>query len=255
MYLVMIRERYHLALFYIVYFFIKVAVLERPSAFGNILILAPHPDDEIFGAGGVILQCLEQGKEVHILFLTDGEGSGVHPDSDLIKRERSVMTEAVRAPLGIPSSHLHRLHLPDGDVPDSADRRFEQVSADVAELIDRIKPDTVLATHPLDFWPYDHVACAEIAENAILNTHHRPGLYLYWVWAWYNIRPRQLLSLERKNLSIFPLGRWREQKKDLVNAYLDRTTPDGIPWSGDLPKALRRSFFLGIEILEKRELL
>lgn len=38
----------------------------------RIYIFAPHPDDEIFGAGGSILKWLDEGHDVHIIWLTDG---------------------------------------------------------------------------------------------------------------------------------------------------------------------------------------
>ena len=38
----------------------------------KIVIFAPHPDDECYGAGGSILKWLEEGHEVHIIWFTDG---------------------------------------------------------------------------------------------------------------------------------------------------------------------------------------
>ncbi len=38
----------------------------------KIIIFAPHPDDEVFGAGGSILKWLEDGHNIHIIWFTDG---------------------------------------------------------------------------------------------------------------------------------------------------------------------------------------
>ncbi len=38
----------------------------------RILIVAPHPDDEVLGCGGLMYQCKKQGGEVYVLFLTVG---------------------------------------------------------------------------------------------------------------------------------------------------------------------------------------
>lgn len=35
------------------------------------MVFAPHPDDEIFGCGGSILKWLEEGHEIHIIYVTD----------------------------------------------------------------------------------------------------------------------------------------------------------------------------------------
>ncbi len=40
----------------------------------NILVFAPHPDDEVLGCGGVISQALKQEKRVGVVVLTNGDG-------------------------------------------------------------------------------------------------------------------------------------------------------------------------------------
>ena len=39
----------------------------------RILILAPHPDDEVLGCAGVIQEAVKAGAQVHVAFLTNGE--------------------------------------------------------------------------------------------------------------------------------------------------------------------------------------
>ncbi len=38
----------------------------------KIIIFAPHPDDESYGAGGTIMKWLQEGNDVHIIWFTDG---------------------------------------------------------------------------------------------------------------------------------------------------------------------------------------
>jgi len=40
----------------------------------RLLVVAPHPDDESLGAGGLIQQTLALGGRVHVLFMTNGDG-------------------------------------------------------------------------------------------------------------------------------------------------------------------------------------
>jgi LmbE family N-acetylglucosaminyl deacetylase len=43
---------------------------------GKILIIAPHPDDEILGFAGIIYDAIQQKKEVHVVIVTNGDGYG-----------------------------------------------------------------------------------------------------------------------------------------------------------------------------------
>ncbi len=49
---------------------------------GNILVLAPHPDDEIFGCAGAIIQHVAQGNSVKVIIVTDGSAAINHSDDD-----------------------------------------------------------------------------------------------------------------------------------------------------------------------------
>ncbi|MHA1670097.1 MAG: PIG-L deacetylase family protein [Promethearchaeota archaeon] len=37
----------------------------------KIVVFAPHPDDEIYGCGGSILRWMDEGHEVHVIYVTD----------------------------------------------------------------------------------------------------------------------------------------------------------------------------------------
>ena len=41
----------------------------------NVLVIAPHPDDEVLGVGGTILRHLDNGDDVHVVICTRGEES------------------------------------------------------------------------------------------------------------------------------------------------------------------------------------
>ena len=43
-----------------------------PAAPGGVLVLAPHPDDEVFGCGGTIAGHVQAGHPVHVVLLTAG---------------------------------------------------------------------------------------------------------------------------------------------------------------------------------------
>jgi LmbE family N-acetylglucosaminyl deacetylase len=218
---------------------------------GRMLVLAPHPDDEILGAGGCIIAASERNNSVHVVYLTDGEGSASHHEPDRIRIERKRLKDNVLQLLGIPSSQQHNFHLPDGAVPRKGEPGFEDTVSLLAKLIDTIKPDNVVSTHPDDYWPYDHVACAELAIAAVSQSAHKPDLYGYWVWAWYNLRPWQVWQRRNHALMRIDISPWYKRKQELISIYLDAKSPEGLPWSGVLPYSLRLAFRFRFEVVEK----
>ncbi len=93
----------------------------------DVLIFAPHPDDEVIGAGGVIQQALEMRKRVRVVFATNGDGfqqaasSLLHKavlslrEADYVVLARVRQREAVAADhlLGLGSSDVVFLGYPD----------------------------------------------------------------------------------------------------------------------------------------------
>ena len=217
----------------------------------RILVLAPHPDDEAFGLGGTILKLLSTGCKINIAYLTDGEGSGVWYDREKIRKQRIMLSGKAAAGLYIDNSDICRLHLPDVNVPRQGQAGFKKTVNDIRTLIDHVKPDAVFTTHPLDYWPFDHVACAEIALEAVRQSNHKPQLWYYWVWAWYNLRSWKLSVNKLKRLQKIYIRDHLQGKKELTDIYLNSLTPDGKPWSGILPKSLLKAFNYSLEIVER----
>ena len=50
-----------------------VKPMQEFTASDRILILAPHPDDEVMATGGVIQKALKANAKVKVLFLTNGD--------------------------------------------------------------------------------------------------------------------------------------------------------------------------------------
>mgnify|MGYP002778988132 CR=1 FL=1 len=90
---------------------------------GGFLVLAPHPDDESIGCGGLIAECVARGRPVRVAILSDGGAS--HPNSPSFPRPRLAAlrqeeTRAAVAELGLdPSRDVDFLGLPDAALPSS----------------------------------------------------------------------------------------------------------------------------------------
>ncbi|MBI1743050.1 PIG-L family deacetylase [Candidatus Acetothermia bacterium] len=83
----------------------------------TVLILAPHPDDEVLAAGGAIQQHLAQGDTVHVALITSGDGQrlGVLSQRKFLDLGERRFAESLGALnfLGLKSHHVYRLGYPD----------------------------------------------------------------------------------------------------------------------------------------------
>ena len=137
------------------------------------LVLAPHPDDETLGAGGLVAKLCRAGVPVTIVAITDGEGA--YPDTPHLGEIRVLeQTEALRR-LGVPESRIHRLHLPDRDIS-----RYEE------ELVDLLLPLVtgdmhLVAPWQRDFHP-DHEAAGRAAARVAQLKDITITYYLFWTW-------------------------------------------------------------------------
>jgi len=91
------------------------------------LIIAPHPDDETLGCGGLIASAKDAGRDVRVVVLTDGAAS--HPGSPTYswRRVAALRREELRKgadALGLHPTDVLSLSLPDGRLSDEAPERL-----------------------------------------------------------------------------------------------------------------------------------
>jgi len=145
---------------------------------GPLLIVSPHPDDEVLGAGGLIRMWSERGHHVVILSVTDGESA--YPDWHGLDALRRGELDQALATLCSRPVRAVRLSLPDGGV---AMRMPELVNA--IQKLCGPKP-TLIAPFEADGHP-DHeavsLACLDVAGDLGLT------LARYPVWAWHHAQP------------------------------------------------------------------
>lgn len=150
------------------------------------LVLAPHPDDETLGCGGLMLRRAAEGARVHVLMATDGGAS--HRNEPTRSTTRAGLVELRReellsacALLGVDAGRVHCVGLEDGALGSHRGR----LEAAIAEALDRIAPDEVFVC-ALDDGHDDHKALA-VATRAVIDRRPapaRPRLYEYPVWFW-----------------------------------------------------------------------
>jgi LmbE family N-acetylglucosaminyl deacetylase len=147
------------------------------------VIVAPHPDDESLGCGGLIRLTARRGWPVHVVILTDGSRS--HPRSrrfgrDRLRRIRESEARAAVRHLGLSDRQLTFLRFPDEHAPHHGVRAF-RAAARVADVVIRIGAQTVVVTWGKD--PH----CDHQAAHAIVRTAQRMApfrMMAYPIWAW-----------------------------------------------------------------------
>lgn len=148
---------------------------------GQALILAPHPDDESLGCGGLIAEACARGEPPILAVLTDGAGS--HPNSiayppDRLRLTREAETIAAVACLGLDESRVVFLRSADTSAPTDGPG-LEELASRIAELVRVHACTTILASWEHD--PHcDHVAAHLIAARAAQMTGIVHRAYPVW---------------------------------------------------------------------------
>jgi LmbE family N-acetylglucosaminyl deacetylase len=194
---------------------------------GQVVIVAPHPDDEVIGCGGLIARLVAEGNAPHIVIMTGGEQSHAgccSIDTKSIVSSRRGLTRNAMAILGVPKNNIHELNFPDGGINS---QHFEMVS--LQNLLEQLNPQMVFVPHWGEGWP-DHITTAKIVKDILKNGVQ---IYEYCVWMWYyNIWRR----LDWHNaLKLHMTADERTKKLKAMDAYIKPQAPCGRPWSGVLP--------------------
>lgn len=147
---------------------------------GNVLVLAPHEDDEVFGCGGAIIKHVKQHDNVKIVFFTDGS-SGFPDGFRPSEKEKSALVktredEARQAAETIGLDDLVFMGYKDGGlVANKNNISF------LAQLIREYKPETIYVPTVNDT-NHDHAELAKIFSQCFSAFSDRAIIFQYDVW-------------------------------------------------------------------------
>ena len=148
------------------------------------VVVAPHPDDETLGCGGVIALLRQRAIPVHILVVSDGARS--HPHSQLYPADRlSLLREqetcAAVQVLGLPTAAVTFLRWPDTAVPHPGDQDFSTAVDQCYRYLLRHSPTLVFVPWQHD-WHCDHRATWKITQHALSQLSSPPRQLIYSIW-------------------------------------------------------------------------
>lgn len=124
----------------------------------KILVIAPHPDDEVLGCGGTIARLAKEGNEIHLCVMTEGY-SPDWPEKHLQGRAREI--RAAQKALGI--SKVHFLKLPTVKLDTIPRKNINDLLSRVVLAVD---PDVAYIPHAGDL-NLDHRIAFETALVAL----------------------------------------------------------------------------------------
>lgn len=185
---------------------------------GRLVVLAAHPDDETLGAAGLLVRARAEGREVHVVLVTDGEGSHPgHPSpGDLARARRSEFETAMHALA--PEATLTFLGVPDGGIRAARSTVAEAIGG----LLRRDAPDRTLLVAP--WWGdghRDHDALGELALGFAGGGIEIAG-YPVWMWHWAD--PTRVDAGRWRTLALDPATVSAKQRA--IGAYRSQLEPD-----------------------------
>ncbi len=228
---------------------LPVATLPDLLGGGGLVVVAPHPDDESLGCGGLIAEACARGIATRLIVVSDGSGS--HPASrryaaprlrDLREAECREAAEC----LGLDPAAIRFLRLPDRAVP------HEGPDADIAvtAIVDAARD--VDAGAVCVSWRHDphcdHLAAARIvaAARPVLG---RARVLHYPIWGW-TLPPGHPIGTPPRGWRI-DVSRHRNAKLAAIARHRSQTTEfvDDDPGGFRLTAAMIARFTGPYEIL------
>ena len=181
---------------------------------GDVVIVSPHPDDEVLAAGGLIYCAAHAGRQVTVLSVTDGEAA--YPDWIGLGRVRRREVSDALPVLGAERACLRPLSIPDGQV--------DRHRAALFDAIDRRLSSTTLLIAPYEHDGHpDHDAagevCCEVARLRGLT------LWRFPIWTWHHGDPAQFATKRWGRLAL-DAAAWRA-KTQALSCFASQLHPLG----------------------------
>lgn len=169
----------------------------------RLLVIAPHPDDEIVGCGGLIKKIKDAGGKVYVLFLTVGDTRDFTKVGLSTGRERLKEIEAVAKYLKYDSWDLafsgDDYHLKLDSLGQKA--LMDVIERDSKVAIEKVRP-TIVASTPASSYNQDHRIAAR-AMHAALRAAPSANKHLVNLALFYESAADAFSIEKRANLNFF----------------------------------------------------
>lgn len=138
----------------------------------RVLAVGCHPDDLEIACGGTLRKYVEQGAEVYMCHIANGNQGHAVIEPNVLRVTRTL--EAIRSGTVIGAKDVINLDVPDMEV----NSHELKIMDAMAEVIRKVRPDVII-THNDDDYMLDHKEVSIIATNGSFcsGLSHRPRRY------------------------------------------------------------------------------
>jgi len=192
---------------------------------GSIVVVSPHPDDDVIGMGGNMRVLADQGLNVFSIYVTDGtskifKDQGNHKLSAVRQHEALNALRAVRAKAGIFLNYKSR------NLTDSL------IVKDIKDILDYFSPETVYLPSPFERH-CTHLKVTELTVKAVRQLrNYSPELWGYSVWGGFfggkemlTVDISKVINFKKKAIS---MHKSQLKYKDYVSGMIGRNRYEGV---------------------------
>ena len=225
---------------------------------GNILVIAPHPDDDVLGAGGTMAEASTQGRGVFSVYVTDGRGS---PRKDRALSDEALATqrkwEALAALGAVSATGGFFLQHQSSEL---GGKIGQQVGEDLIGILEWLRPEEIFLPAPYERHR-THQNCTRLSLEALRGAKGLKPLVLgYSLWGsfWGEKKRvvRDITPFIKKKVEAVLAHASQIAYKNYQQGILGKNNYEAIFWESHEPqKAAFVEIFLDMtELLEKKDL-
>ena len=225
---------------------------------GNLVVISPHPDDDVLGAGGVMIGAAEEGRGVFSVTVTDGRGSPQKgpniSEEEMVERRQKESMAALKV-VGAAGGFYFRRRNSDLD-----EQEGKEVEKDLKELLEWLTPDEVYLPAPYERHKTHQRVTRLTVEALRSSTASEPFLFGYSLWGGFFGEKKRLVKdispFIRKKVEAVLAHSTQIAYKNYQQGILGRNNADAIFWeSHDIQRVSFVETFLNLtELLERKNL-
>jgi len=147
---------------------------------GNLVVVSPHPDDDVLGAGGVMIEAAEKGRGVFSVTVTDGRGSPrkgpAVSDEEMVAVRQKESLAALKAAGAAGGFYLRKRS---SELEGEGGR---EAGRELKSLFEWLRPEEVFLPAPYERHR-THIRCTRLALEALRSSDApKPRVLGYSLW-------------------------------------------------------------------------